>query len=119
MCGHPRDRGPRQRTGAKTYPWASRRNPFLAYDVLAKTEARMVVARSSGSGTLSDLRKRDSPQNSANGWIRGNVVKVIVSRSFRTVTAIVMGCQSENVWRNEQRGRVFCHAEFLTIVSSS
>jgi len=37
----------------------------------------MVVARRSGSGTLPDLRKRDSPLKLANGWIRGNVVKVI------------------------------------------
>lgn len=29
-------------------------------------------------------RKRGSPQNSADGWIRGNVVKVIVSLSFRS-----------------------------------
>jgi len=51
-CGTEKDRVTATRQGARA---------LFRDDVLAKTEARMVVARSSGSGTLSGLRKRDSP----------------------------------------------------------
>lgn len=82
-----RHEGDRDATRGASRP---RARLFFRDEDLAKTEARMVVARRSGSGTLSDLRKRGSPQNSANGWIRDNVVKVIVSLSFARATAIVM-----------------------------
>jgi len=84
-----RHEGDRDVTRDASRPRARPRLFFHGED-LAKTEARMVVARRSGSGSLLDLRKRGSPQNSANGWIRDNVVKVIVSLSFARATAIVM-----------------------------
>jgi len=99
---------PRGRSKCNKSATRERSRPFFHDEDLAKTEARMVVARRSGSGT-SDLRKRGSPQNLANGWIRGKVVKMIVSLLFALSIAIVMErkvlCDNKQC-KNEKRS---CH----------